>query len=84
MEDKVINERFIINGENISYKTIFEWIAEDLAKPKANIKVNPFLKEIAWRMELIKCFFTRKSPLITKETAKSAMIMARIFQSKNS
>jgi nucleoside-diphosphate-sugar epimerase len=82
MEAKVVNERFIINGENINYKTIFEWIAEDLAKPKASIKVNPFLKEIAWRMELIKCIFTRKSPLITKETAKSAMITTRYSNQK--
>ena len=82
MDSEVINERFIINGENISYKTIFDWIAEDLDKPKANIKVTPLLKEIVWRMELIRCFFTRKTPLITKETANQAMLKW-IFQSKN-
>ena len=73
MESNVVNERFIVNGENLQFRTVFDWIAEDLGKPKANIKVTPLLKEIAWRLEGIRCFFTRKTPLITKETANHAM-----------
>ena len=78
----MINERYIVNSENLLLRTIFDWIAEDLDKPKANIKVIPLLKEIVWRMELIRCFFTRKTPLITKETANQAMITTRYSNQK--
>lgn len=67
------NERFIVNGANLTFRDCFDKIAEVLGKPKATIKVTPFLKEIAWRMEAIRSFFTSKRPLITKETANSAM-----------
>ena len=36
-------------------------------------KVTPFLKEIAWRLEAIRTFFTGNKPLITRDTANSAM-----------
>ena len=73
MDSEVMNERYIINSENLLFRTVFDWIAEDLNKPKANIKVTPLLKEIVWRLEGIRCFFTGKTPLITKETANQAM-----------
>ncbi len=70
---EIKNERFIVNGANLKYRDCFERIALALNKPKATIKVTPLLKEIAWRMEAIRSFFTAKRPLITQETANSAM-----------
>ena len=72
MDSEVVNERYIVNSENLLFRTVFDWIAEDLNKPKANIKVT-FIKEIVWRLEGIRCFITGKTPLITKETANQAM-----------
>jgi nucleoside-diphosphate-sugar epimerase len=69
----VKNERFIINGANLKYRDCFDRIAIALGKPKASIKVTPFLKELAWRFEAIRSFITSKAPLLTKETANSAM-----------
>ena len=69
----VKNERFIINGANLKYREIFDRIAVVFGKPKATIKVTPLLKEIAWRLEAIRSFISGKRPLITKETANSAM-----------
>ena len=70
---EIKNERFIVNGKNLRYKDCFERIALALNKPTATIRVTPLLKEIAWRIESIRSFFTGKKPLITKETANSAM-----------
>lgn len=70
---EIKNERFIVNGENLRYRDCFERIAHALNKPTATIKVTPLLKEIAWRMEAIRSFFTGKKPLVTQETANSAM-----------
>jgi len=44
-----------------------------LNRPKPHIKVTPFLKEVAWRLEWLKSFISGKSPLITKETANKSM-----------
>lgn len=73
LEKEIINERFILNAENIKYRDIFDSIAENLNKPKPHIKVSPLIKEIAWRIEWLKSLITNKSPLITKETANTAM-----------
>ncbi len=69
----VKNERFIVNGVNLKYRDCFDRIAVAFGKPKASIKVTPFLKELAWRFEAIRSFITSKTPLLTKETANSAM-----------
>ncbi|MEC7863453.1 MAG: NAD-dependent epimerase/dehydratase family protein [Bacteroidota bacterium] len=69
----VKNQRFIVNGANLKYRDCFDRIAVSFGKPKASIKVTPFLKEIAWRVEALKSLITGKMPLITKETANSAM-----------
>ena len=73
LEKEIINERFILNAENKKYRDIFDSIAENLNKPKPHIKVSPLIKEIAWRIEWLKSFITKKIPLITKETANTAM-----------
>ena len=73
LEKEIINERFILNAENKKYRDIFDSIAENLNKPKPHIKVSPLIKEIAWRIEWLMSLITNKSPLITKETANTAM-----------
>ena len=67
------NERFIVNGANLKFRDCFDSIAVALGKPKATIKVTPLLKEIAWRVDAVRSFITAKKPLLTKETANSAM-----------
>lgn len=78
----VKNERFIVNGANLKYRDCFDRIAFALQKPKATIKVTPFLKEIAWRFEALRFFITSKKPLITKETAESAMTSSEFSTNK--
>ena len=78
----VKNERFIVNGANLKYQDCFDRIALALKKPKATIKVTPFLKEVAWRLELLRSLVAGKSPLLTKETANSAMTDSSYSTSK--
>ena len=73
LESNIKNERFIINGENLKFRELFDMIAEGFNKKKATVKVTPFMKELAWRIELFRSFITGKRPLLTKETANSAM-----------
>ena len=73
---------FIVNGANLKYRDCFDRIAEALDRPKSFIKVTPFLKEVAWRVEAIKALFTRQRPLITQETVNSAMTNSTYTTSK--
>ena len=70
---EIKNERFILNSANLKYRDCFNQIAKVFGKPEASIKVTDFLKEIAWRLELVKSIITGKKPLLTKETANSSM-----------
>jgi nucleoside-diphosphate-sugar epimerase len=47
-------------------------IAEEMQKEKPKINVSKELSEFGWRYEGVKCYFTGKSPRITKETARAA------------
>lgn len=72
MESNIKNERFILNSENATYRQFFNLIHDSFKKTRPNIKAGKFLSALAWRMESISCLITKNSPLITKETARSA------------
>ncbi|MFI5217968.1 MAG: NAD-dependent epimerase/dehydratase family protein [Bacteroidia bacterium] len=72
MESSISNERFIINSENLTFRKVFDWIAEGLNKPKPSVYANGFLRGVAWRTEAVKNIMFKTHPLITKETALSA------------
>ncbi|MBI9038181.1 MAG: NAD-dependent epimerase/dehydratase family protein [Bacteroidales bacterium] len=72
MESDIKNELFLINSENVSYKWLFDQVAENLGKPKPSIKANQFISEIAWRILKAGDFLFNIEPVITKETARTA------------
>ncbi|MCP3928510.1 MAG: NAD-dependent epimerase/dehydratase family protein [Bacteroidetes bacterium] len=72
LEKDISHKRFIVNGENLSYHKLFSEMAMALNKNTPHIKVNPFIREIAWRLSWLQSKITRKHPLITKETAHNS------------
>jgi dihydroflavonol-4-reductase len=68
----ITEERFIINGDNISFQQLFNSIADGFGKKHPNKKATAFMGELAWRLEKIKAIFTGKPPLLTKETSRMA------------
>ncbi|MBY0535585.1 MAG: NAD-dependent epimerase/dehydratase family protein [Chitinophagaceae bacterium] len=82
LEDAVSSQRFIINGENYSFKKLFDSIAQSFQKKAPTKEATPFLGAIAWRLEAIKALFTGKKPLLTKETAKVAQSFTYFNNSK--
>lgn len=65
-------ERFLLNAGSIPYKNFFEMIADGFGKKRSSVKVGKFVASIIWRFEAVRTFITQGSPLITKETARSA------------
>lgn len=82
MNSEITNERFILSGENTSFKNIFSEIAKGFGKKPPHKKVTPFLADIVWRWEAIKSTFTGKEPLLTKETAATAQASVFFDNSK--
>ncbi len=72
MQTEINGERFILSSENISYKKLFQDIANALSVAPPNILANKFVSELSWRAIAVWAFISGKTPLITKETAKSA------------
>lgn len=82
MNSNITAERFIISAENRSYADVFGLIAKAFGKKPPNKKVTPALAKIIWRLEAIKSYFSGKDPLVTKETAATALAMANFDNSK--
>ena len=66
-------ERFILCAENLPYKEVFTQMANNFQKKPPHRKVTPLLAAIVWRLEAVKALFTGKDPMLTKETAKTAL-----------
>ncbi len=72
MESEISNERYILNSENISYKSLFTIFAQYAGVRPPFFRAGRTLSEMAWRMEKLRSLLTGSNPLITRETAKSA------------
>jgi len=73
MESDIAAQKFIVSAENKTYKELFDLIADAFGKKRPTKKITPLLASIKWRMEAIKAIFTGRSPLVTKETAATAL-----------
>jgi dihydroflavonol-4-reductase len=82
MESEITGERFILSGENASYRTLFTMIAKAFGKKIPSKKVTPFLAALVWRLEAVKNKFSGKAPLITKETAATSLANVEFDNSK--
>lgn len=82
MDSNISGQRFILSAANKSYKDVFTLIAQAFNKKVPHKKVTPFLARIVWRLEAIKTIFTKKDPLVTKETSKTALAVVNFDNSK--
>ena len=73
MESNIIEERFIVNGEDLSYLELFNMIAKSLKKKAPTVEVKPWMIAFAWRAYKVKSWFTGNAPAVTKATARSSM-----------
>jgi 3-hydroxyacyl-CoA dehydrogenase/nucleoside-diphosphate-sugar epimerase len=72
MEGDICGQRYILNGDNWSFRHLFETMAAEFGKKPPSHAVTPVLAGVAWRLEGIKSLFTGKPPLLTRESARVA------------
>jgi dihydroflavonol-4-reductase len=72
MNSDISGERFIVSAENLSYKTLFEYIAGGLGKPAPKLVAGKMLSELTWRAALLKSWLNGNQPFISREVAQTA------------
>ncbi|MFQ5445714.1 MAG: NAD-dependent epimerase/dehydratase family protein, partial [Saprospiraceae bacterium] len=72
MESGITGERYILNGENLPYATVFSEIAKVLNVPPPSIPVNAFLRETVWRAAWLFSKLSGQAPFITKEIVRAS------------
>jgi dihydroflavonol-4-reductase len=82
MDSDIKNEKFIVSAENLSYREVFNLIAEGFGKRPPFIRINKTLAGLAWNFFRIRSLLTGKAPLITKETAGTALRQYRYSNRK--
>jgi len=82
LESGISGERFILSGENWSFRQLFNTIANEFGKKQPTREATPFLSGIAWRMEKLRSFFFGRSSLLTRESARIARTRTRFDNSR--
>ncbi len=82
MGSDISGQRFILSGENCSYRKIFSTIAKCFGKKPPHRRVTPMLAEMVWRIEKLKAMFSGKRPLLTKESARTSLATVYYDNSK--
>ncbi len=80
-EGDFLNERYIVNSENLPYKDLFTYFALYSGSRPPKYRAGRFLSEMAWRLEKTRSFITGQKPLLSKETARNANLK-RYFSNK--
>ena len=69
MESEIINDRFIVNNQNLYYRDFFTAVAKKIDKKPPHIRVSSLMRGLAWRLDWLRSKLTGNPHLITKETA---------------
>jgi dihydroflavonol-4-reductase len=82
LEQKPVHERFILNGDNWTFRRVLNSMAEGFGKKPPSREATPFLSSIAWRLEKCKSLFSGHPSLLTRESARVALSKTRFDNSR--
>ena len=78
MQSDISAERFILNSGTMSYRDFFGQLAVALGKRPPSVLVPDWLTQVLWPVEAVRSALTGSTPLITRETARSARSLYRM------
>ncbi|MBS1663574.1 MAG: NAD-dependent epimerase/dehydratase family protein [Bacteroidetes bacterium] len=82
LESNISGQRYILNGDNWTFRRLFETMADAFGKKRPYKEATPFLGGIAWRQAKLKSIFTGRPTLLSKESAKIAQSKTYLDNSK--
>lgn len=71
MKSRIVNERYILVSENLSFKTIGDHFAGLYKKPKPKMELRPWMLYLAWFFEVLRSFLTSYNRQLTLEVIPS-------------
>jgi dihydroflavonol-4-reductase len=71
MNSDISGERFILNAENCTFKSVFQNIAKTLNVTVPSVEAKKWMAALAWRLVILQYYLFGKEPKITKETVQS-------------
>jgi dihydroflavonol-4-reductase len=72
LDTDISGERFILNGDNWTFRRLLETIAAGFGKKPPTREATALLAGIAWRMERMKSLFSGRPAILTRESARVA------------
>jgi nucleoside-diphosphate-sugar epimerase len=81
-EQERFGERFILTAGDLSYRELFNMIADGLKVKKPTIAARPWMLNVACQLAWLATTLTGKNPSLTKETAHSAFQQIRFSNEK--
>lgn len=75
MESDIAARRFILCGGTIPYKSLFDQLAGAMHKRAPAVRVARWVTALLWPLESVRAWLFRTTPLITRETARSASLL---------
>jgi dihydroflavonol-4-reductase len=76
------NSRYILNAENLSFKSFFKMLAVSVGVDPPKYPASKIMLGLGWRIVFLIGFFTRKKPLITRESVQSSVNLSSYNGSK--
>jgi len=70
-ESEISNERFVLNAENLPFRSVMNMIAEALGKEKPSRHANTFMLNALKTSDHIRYYLTGKEPRLTKHLVRS-------------
>jgi dihydroflavonol-4-reductase len=83
MESEVEGERFLATAENLTYFDLFEKMANALQVPAPQVKIQPWMGELAWRGSALWAIIQGKNPLLSKENIRQSALHFRYSNQKS-
>jgi dihydroflavonol-4-reductase len=78
----ITGQRYIVSAENVPYRSVLDWIADGLGRPRPSVQAGPARRALAWRLERVRSALLQTRPLVTRETARAAGKRVRFSNDK--
>jgi len=83
MESEISEERFLVTAENLTYREVFNKVADELGRKRPAIEGTKFMSELAWRADWLMSKGLRIGEhTFTKERVRAARNIVRYDNAK--
>ncbi|MDF1573520.1 MAG: NAD-dependent epimerase/dehydratase family protein [Bacteroidales bacterium] len=83
MESDISEERFLVTAENLTYREVFNMVADEMGRKRPNIEGTKFMSELAWRADWLRSKALRIGEhTFTRERVRAARNVVRYDNAK--